>query len=114
MNALLWGLALLIVAASFFGNYYFSDKSTLLRVITMIVMFGVAAFSAASTTHGKKFIKFVQESKLEARKVVWPKRQETMQMTGIVLLMVTVVGLFLWGIDGILIRLIGWFTGLGA
>lgn len=114
MNALLWGIAFILIAASIYGNYYFSDQSLLLRVLGIIVLFGVALTAAAFTTHGKRLITFAQESRLEMRKVVWPTRQETAQMTGIVLLMVTIVGLSLWGIDAILLRLIGWLTGLGA
>ncbi|HNA30860.1 MAG TPA: preprotein translocase subunit SecE, partial [Thiobacillaceae bacterium] len=34
------------------------------------------------------------------RKVVWPTRKETMQMTGVVILFVVVMALFLWMVDG--------------
>ena len=36
---------------------------------------------------------------VEARKVVWPTRKETIQTTGIVFAFVVVMALFLWLVD---------------
>jgi preprotein translocase subunit SecE len=41
---------------------------------------------------------------MEVRKVVWHTRQEAIQTTLVIVLFVTVVALFLWGIDALL----GW------
>ena len=49
---------------------------------------------------------FGQESVVEARKVVWPTRKETMQMTGVVVVFVIVMALFLWLVDGTLTWLV--------
>ncbi len=43
--------------------------------------------------------KYVHEVQVEAKKVTWPERRETMQTTLMVLLMVIVMALFLWGVD---------------
>lgn len=114
MNALLWGVALLIIAAGLWGNHFYQEISLPIRAIGLVGVFIVALFCAALTTHGKKFIRFVQEARTELRKIVWPTRQETMQMSGIVLFVVSVVGIFLWGVDAILLKVVGWLTGLGA
>lgn len=114
MNALLWGLAIAIIGAGFYGNHLYGDVSLPIRALGMVVVFGVAIGALSQTTHGKKLLRFIQESKIEMRKVVWPSRQETMQMTGFVLFVVTLVGIFLWGVDAALLRLVGWITGLGA
>ncbi|HXH71272.1 MAG TPA: preprotein translocase subunit SecE [Mariprofundaceae bacterium] len=50
--------------------------------------------------------KFMSEVKVEARKVVWPERKETIQATLMVLVMVLFVSLFLWGVDSAL----GWLV----
>jgi len=47
--------------------------------------------------------KFMREVQVEAKKVVWPDRKETMQSTLMVVIMVLFIALFLWLVD----------TGLG-
>ncbi|MDQ6950974.1 MAG: preprotein translocase subunit SecE [Mariprofundales bacterium] len=48
--------------------------------------------------------KYYREVQVEAKKVVWPERKETMQSTILVVVMVLVVSLFLWMVDSAL----GW------
>lgn len=43
--------------------------------------------------------RFVNEVKVEAKKVTWPDRKETMQSTLLVFVMVVFVALFLWLVD---------------
>jgi len=50
----------------------------------------------------------------ELFKVVFPSRQETLQMTLVVMVMVMVSGLFLWGVDSIVLWVIRWLTGAQA
>ena len=114
MNALLWGLAFILIGSGIVGNYHFADKSVLIRSLSLLFLFGAALACAAMTTHGKKLTRFAQESRNELRKVVWPTRQETTQMTGIVLAVTFVIGLFLWGVDAILLKVVAWLTGYGA
>ena len=57
---------------------------------------------------------FIQEARIEVRKVVWPTRAETIQSTLAVLGMVVVMGLILWAIDSGLLRLVLWLTGYGV
>ncbi|MEA2094042.1 MAG: preprotein translocase subunit SecE, partial [Pseudomonadota bacterium] len=49
----------------------------------------------------------------EVRRVVWPSRQETVQTTLVVLLMVLLVGIFLWLLDMVLLWAIQILTGQG-
>jgi preprotein translocase subunit SecE len=44
----------------------------------------------------------MKDARNEIRRVVWPKRQETVQTTGIVLVLVVVFGLILWLLDTVL------------
>ena len=48
---------------------------------------------------GRQFIGYGRESVREAKKVVWPSRQEAMQMTGYVFAFVVVMALMLWLTD---------------
>ncbi|TLS66918.1 preprotein translocase subunit SecE [Mariprofundus erugo] len=46
--------------------------------------------------------KFMGEVKVEAKKVTWPERRETMQATLMVFVMVIFIALFLWLVDSAL------------
>jgi len=46
--------------------------------------------------------KFVREVQVEAKKVIWPERKETIQSTLMVFVMVVVISIFLYGVDSLL------------
>ena len=92
-------LALLILIGGVVGFYYFEDESQLLRVIGMLVVAGVAFFIVSMTGIGHRSLGFVKDARVEVRKVVWPTRQETLQTTIAVLIMVVIVAIMLWLID---------------
>jgi len=50
--------------------------------------------------------KFMNEVKVEAKKVTWPERKETIQATLMVFVMVIFIALFLWMIDSSLSALV--------
>ncbi len=92
--------AVLVIAA---GIVVFSaldpELATPVRAAIFVLSLLVAAGIAAISEPGRRFIGFAQESYYEVRKVVWPTRKETMQMTGIVFAFVAVMGIFLWVLD---------------
>jgi preprotein translocase subunit SecE len=51
---------------------------------------------------------------MEVRKVVWPTRQETMQTTLIVIVMVFLLGILLWLFDMVLMSILRFLTGQGG
>lgn len=99
-------LALLIVGAGITGFYYFADEQMLLRVIGVLVSAIVAMVVVLQTTTGRSAWVFIQEARVEVRKVVWPTRKETVQMTLTVMAMTVVVALILWGFDSFLAWLV--------
>jgi preprotein translocase subunit SecE len=74
----------------------------------------VAAVVALQSAPGKAALEFAKGARQELRKVVWPERKETMQMTLIVFAMVVVIALFLWVVDWGLLKLVRSLTGQGA
>ena len=114
LDVLKWGITFLILAGAVFGNYYFGNESVLLRAVGVVVAVAVAAFIAAQTEKGRTFIEFAKESRTEVRIVVWPTRQEAIQTTGIVLVATLVMALILWGLDSILMWLVGLITGVSV
>jgi preprotein translocase subunit SecE len=72
--------------------------------------FAVFAFSQ----HGRRFWRFVLESRVELRKVFWPTRQETMTTTMVVLVFVAITATFFWLLDLLLASVTKFFTGQGS
>ncbi len=100
-------VALLIVISAIAGFYFFADQSLLFRVIGILAAIGVAVIIALQTSKGREIWGFIQDSQIEVRKVVWPTRQETVQTTLIVILMVIFVAIILWLLD----MFLGWSVG---
>lgn len=51
-------------------------------------------------------VKFLLETRDELKKVVWPTRTEVIRLTGVVILVSVLVGLFLGGADFILTKIV--------
>ena len=107
-----WVVTFALLAVAVVGNYLYKDMSVVIRAAGVIVLIAAALGVAAVTTKGKAAVIFARESRMEIRKVVWPTRQETMQTTLIVLAVSIVMALALWGIDGIMVRLVAFATGI--
>ena len=107
-------LALLLVVSGIAGFYYFGEQSNLLRVIGMLLMFGLAISLVYMTNLGQMFWGFLLGSRVELRKVVWPTKKETIQTTLIVGVMVLFIGILLWMFDSLLMWGIGFVTGQGG
>lgn len=114
MNSFKWAIVLLLIALGVLGNYHFADQSLMLRVTGLCLTTILAIFIAFQTEKGKRLWRFAMDARNELRKVVWPSRQETVQTTVMVLGVVAIIGLILWGVDIVLLRVIAWLTGYGA
>jgi preprotein translocase subunit SecE len=106
--------AVAIAAAGIAAFYVLGDLPIWLRWIIVLAAFVAATFVGLQSFQGKTFWAFVQSSRIELRKVVWPTTQETWQVTLVVLVMVVVLGLFFWGLDTILGLLTRWLTSQGS
>jgi preprotein translocase subunit SecE len=97
--------AVLVIIAGIVGFSVLESKIPMVgRIAVFIGSLILAAVIAWFSEPGRRTIAFAQESYNEVRRVVWPTRKETMQMTGIVFAFVAVMGLFLWLLD----KLIAW------
>ena len=108
-----WLIVFALLAGLVAGNHYFEQASVLYRALAAVAVVVVAGFIAATTMKGTRFLTFARDSRTEVRKVVWPSRQEATQTTLIVLIATLVMALILWGLDGIIVRLVGFVTGIG-
>lgn len=114
LDILKWLLVFAALGGAVVGNYYFGELSILYRAIGVVAAVGFAALVASQTEKGKSFISFAKESRIEVRKVVWPTRQETVQTTFIIFVAVVIMALLLWGLDGVIVWLLGLLTGIGV
>ena len=108
LNTVKWVFALSILIAATVGNRYapelFPQLSVWVRAVVLVVM-GIGALALTlTTTQGQAFLKLLKEAQVEARRVVWPTKDETLQTTMIVFAVVVVMSLLLWGVDS----LFGW------
>src|SRR5512138_369668 len=103
-----------ILAAGIAGFYLLSDQPIWLRWIIVLAGLGVGILVGLQSHQGKTLQSFVQSSRIELRKVVWPNRQETMQVTLVVFVMVLILALFFWGLEALLGALTRWLTGQGS
>ncbi|MDR3503835.1 MAG: preprotein translocase subunit SecE [Legionella sp.] len=111
-DILSWLAVALLTAGAFFCTYYYTFSGPVQSII-WLGWFLLSMFFAYLTTTGKQVYQFAQESKIELLKVVWPARHETIQTTTIVIVMVTLTGFILWGIDSLMMWAIAKITHLG-
>lgn len=85
---------------------YYQDplglNTTLYKVLVLLVGLGLAAFVFFKAPQGIRLSSFTKETKIELRKVVWPTRDETVKTTGMIMVAVVIVAIFLWIVDAIL------------
>jgi preprotein translocase subunit SecE len=114
LDALKLAAGVVILAAGVAGFYLLVDLPIWLRWIIVLAALVVGALVSLQSYQGKTFWQFVQSSRVELRKVVWPSTQETWQVTLVVFVMIIVLGLFFWGVDTLLGFLTKWLTGRGG
>lgn len=113
LDMLKWLIVIALLGGIVAANYLLEEYSVLYRAIGAVVLVAIAGLIAASTEKGATFLTFAKDARTEVRKVVWPTRQEATQTTLIVLAATVVMSLLLWGLDGIIVRVVSFITGLG-
>ena len=100
---MIWRLHAAMLVAAVGAYYWFQDLAiTPVRVVALIAVALIASFIAAQSDSGATFFRFLKESDIERRKVVWPTHQETLQTSLMVIIVVILISLFLAGIDWLL------------
>jgi len=114
LDTVLLLLSVAILIGSIVAYYYYASESVLLRSVGVLVAFIVAVWVAMQSAQGKTLWGFIQGSRVELRKVVWPTREETIQTTLIVLVFAAIMGTFFWLLDLFLLWFTRFITGQGA
>ena len=99
MDGLKWLLALAIVGGGIYANSYYAAVEPLFRAIAGVLVAAITVGVVLQTEKGAAAWSLAKEARVEVRKVVWPKTQETTQTTLIVVGVVILVALILWALD---------------
>ncbi len=99
-----WLAVFMLLAVAVVGNAYYGEQPLFYRAVIGVLLVAAAAALALTTAKGRQFNEFRREAMVELRKIVWPTRQETLQTTLIVFVVVAVVAFILWVLD----LLLGW------
>ena len=111
-KAKLAGAALLAVGAVVL-YYVLAKQGIWVRVAALLVLLAAAVALFFTSESGKQLVAFGRESVREVKKVVWPTRNEALQMTGYVFAFVFVMALFMWITDSVVEwvlydKILGW------
>ncbi|MDH3418181.1 MAG: preprotein translocase subunit SecE [Gammaproteobacteria bacterium] len=111
-------LKLAVAAAVLLGGlvayYYYVDVATVIRALGVLVAFGLSVVILLQSTQGKALWRFINASRVELRKVVWPTRDEAIQTTIAVFVFTLIMGVFFWLLDMFLLWLTRLLTGQGG
>jgi len=102
-DTLLLLISVIMLLGGIAGYYYFQDLAiTPVRVAVLIAVTLLASWVAAQSQKGAAFFRFLKESDIERRKVVWPTHQEAVQTSLMVIVVVIIISLFLASVDWII------------
>ena len=99
-------VAVAILLGGVVGYYQYPDASVLIRAAGVVVAIAAAIAVFMTSVQGQELWRFIQSSRVELRKVVWPTGKDTRMMTIYVLIFTFVMALFFWLLDSLL----GWLT----
>ncbi len=91
--------AVVLLLGGLVAFYALSKQGVYAQWAALIVLLAGAVAVFFSSGLGRSLLAYGQESVRELRKVVWPSRKESGQMTGYVFAFVVAMALFLWLTD---------------
>ncbi len=105
-------VAAAVIVGGLYSFYYYEFELALpLRVLLVLGGTGIGIAIGMTSTQGQRLWHFIQGSRVEIRKVIWPTRQETTQTAIAVFVFTLVLAVFFWILDSGLLwltrRLVG-------
>jgi len=107
-------IAVVLVMAGIFTFYFLDSASLWLRWGAVVAGLALGVGILVTSVYGRAVTRFVLDSRVELRKIVWPNRRDTGRMTLVVLAFVVVGGGFFWIVDLLLALAIRHLTGQGG
>lgn len=100
-----------ILVGGLYSYYYLLEWSLPLRALMVLGGLIVGIGVAMTSVQGQRLWAFIQSSRVEIRKVIWPTKQETTQTAIAVFIFTFVMAMFFWGLDSALLALTRWLAG---
>ena len=88
-----------LVLGAFVAFYFLSSRGSIAQWSALLVCLVAAVAVFGTSESGRQLVAFGRDAWREVKKVVWPTRKETVQMTAYVFVFVVVMALFLWLTD---------------
>jgi preprotein translocase subunit SecE len=101
--ALIDAFKIVLAAAALVGGviayYWYESEPQVLRVLMVLGGLIAGLVILYWSAPGRELWDYVQSSRVELRKMVWPTRQETWRTTLVVFVFVLALGVFFWLVD---------------
>lgn len=85
-----------------------------LKALVLLASIAAALVTLYQTAKGRALWGYVTGARIELRKVVWPSKQESVQATLMIAVVVLIMALLLWGLDSLLLWGVQFLTGRGV
>ncbi len=93
-------VAAAVIVGGLYSYYYYAFELALpFRVLIVLGGTGVGIAIAMMSSQGQRLWHFIQGSRVEIRKVVWPTKQETTQTAIAVFVFTLIMAVFFWALD---------------
>ena len=93
-------IAAAVIIGGLYSYYYYEFELALpLRVLIVLGGTGIGIMIGMMSTQGQRLWHFIQGSRVEIRKVVWPTKQETTQTAIAVFVFTLIMAVFFWLLD---------------
>jgi preprotein translocase subunit SecE len=93
-------MAAAVIIGGLYSYYYYEFELALpLRVLIVLGGTGIGITIGMMSTQGQRLWHFIQGSRVEIRKVVWPTKQETTQTAIAVFVFTLIMAVFFWLLD---------------
>lgn len=108
----LWLVAIVaLISSTLISQYlpkYWAPASNTLTQFAITVALVVLALACLAFTHqGSAFKTLLKDAGIELRRVTWPGKDETFRYTWQVILVMIIVGIFIWLVDNLFNYLLG-------
>jgi preprotein translocase subunit SecE len=106
--------AIAILVGGVAAFYVLDEYPAAVRWLIVLAAVAAGIFVALLSAQGRELAQYVQGSRVELRKVVWPTRDETTKMTLVVFAAIVIMALFFWVLDMLLGFITRSLTGQGG
>ncbi len=102
----------LLTALALFVNYRYANHPWWMYLLGWAGWLALVSLLIYRTPVGQFVFNLAIDARQELKRVVWPNRQEVVQTTIAMMIIVVIMSLFLWSIDAVLLWAINFLTGM--